>query len=151
MKTLAVLIAFPLCLFALFAATANERNSKNEMDVIRRLEAQLNDAVVKGDLEFFKENFADDFTHTSHSGRFRTKAEWLKGRKQGESAYTSFPTKDLQIRLYGDTAVVTGKSVPKGKDSKGDEITGEYRFLRVWGKRDTCWQAVAFQGTKVTE
>lgn len=151
MKTLSAAAAFFLSLLALCTLAANQQVSKDESTEIRELEEQVNEAVVNGDLKFFEENFADDFMHTSHSGRFRTKAEWLKGRKPGESPYTSFQTKDLQIRLYGDTAVVTGKSVPKGADSKGRDITGEYRFLRVWAKRGSRWRAVAFQGTKVME
>ena len=58
-------------------------------DEIRRLESQLSRAIVAGDVGFFDRVFADDFTHGSQSGKFRTKAEWMKGKEQGKSAYVS--------------------------------------------------------------
>lgn len=117
---------------------------------LKALEFQLNEAIVKADLDFFDRVFADDFTHTNHMGTFRTKAQWLANHKLGEkSPYTSFNTEDLAIRVYGDTAVVTGRSLPKGTNSKGEAITGQFRFLRVWVKRQGRWQVVAFEGTRI--
>src|SRR4051812_6701275 len=78
---------------------------------IKALEAKLNDAIVRADLAFFDHVFADDFTHTNHAGAFRTKAQWLANHKPGaKSPYDSFDTEDLAIRVYGETAVVTGRS-----------------------------------------
>jgi uncharacterized protein (TIGR02246 family) len=117
---------------------------------IRALEAKLNDAIVRADLGFFVRVFAEDFTHTNHTGAFRTKAQWLANHKPGAaSPYDSFETEDLSVRFYGETAVVTGRSTPRGKDSKGQPITGRFRFTRVWVRRDGRWQVVAFQGTRI--
>jgi ketosteroid isomerase-like protein len=57
----------------------------------------------------------------------------------------------MKIRVYGDTAVVTARTTPRGRDSKGKPITGQYRYLRVWAKRDGQWRAVAFQGTRIAQ
>ena len=40
-------------------------------------------AVVEGDRAFFERVLADDFTHTSHTGVFKTRAEWLAEDKSG--------------------------------------------------------------------
>jgi uncharacterized protein (TIGR02246 family) len=117
---------------------------------IRTLEARLNEAIVRADLAFFDRVFAEDFTHTNHTGAFRTKAQWLGNHKPGaKSPYDSFDTEDLAVRVYGETALVTGRTVPKGRDSKGQAITGKFRFTRVWVRRDGRWQVVAFQGTRI--
>lgn len=131
--------------------TRAERDSRL---AIEKLEAQLNEAVVKGDLHFFDQTFAEDFTHTSHAGVFRTKAQWMANHrretgKPAPSPYDSFEVDDLSVRVYGDTAVVTGRSTPRGRDSKGQAITGRFRFTRVWVKRSGQWQVVAFQGTRI--
>ena len=103
---------------------------------------------------------AADFTHTSHSGKFKTRAEWMaenkfedpQGKPQpGRTAYEALEVEDLAVRIYGETAVVTGRSIPKGRTTKGEPIRGQYRFLRVWVQRDGRWQAVAFQGTRIAE
>jgi hypothetical protein len=45
--------------------------------------------------------------------------------------------------------VVTGRTRPKGRNTQGQPISGQYRSLRVWVKRLGRWQAGAFQGTHV--
>jgi ketosteroid isomerase-like protein len=123
---------------------------------VRRLEEQLAKAVVRGDREFFERALAEDFTHTSHTGVFKTKAQWMAEskfsdarEKPGSTRYDAFELDELAVRLYGDTAVVSGRSTPKGTTAKGEPITGQFRFLRVWVKRQGRWQAVAFQGTRI--
>ena len=125
---------------------------------IRELEAQLSRAVVAGDRGLFDRVLASDFTHTSHSGQFKTRAEWMaedkvdsrQGKPQaGKTTYEAFDVDDLAVRIYGETAVVTGRSTPKGRNARGEPIRGQYRFLRVWVKRGGSWQVVAFQGTRI--
>jgi ketosteroid isomerase-like protein len=124
-----------------------EKRAENQ---IRDLEGQINAAVVSGDLHVFERLLADDFTHTNQTGKFRTRTEWLANHKPGQSPYDAYAVDDLKIRIYGDTAIVTARTTPKGRDSKGRPITGQYRYLRVWAKRDGQWRAVAFQGTRIT-
>jgi len=127
---------------------------------VRELESQLNQAVVEGDRAFFERTLAADFTHTSHSGKFKTRAEWMAENKfanskeepkPGRTSYVTFDVDDLAVRTYGDTAVVTGRSTPKGRTAKGEPIRGQYRFLRVWVKQHGRWQVVAFEGTRIAE
>jgi uncharacterized protein (TIGR02246 family) len=118
---------------------------------IRELEARVNKAVLDGDVATFDRLFAEDFTHTSQDGQFRTRAEWIKGRVQGKSSYTSYDTQDLQIRNYGNTSVVTCLVKPSWKERDGTAASGRFRLLRVWVKRDGHWQLVAFQSTRISE
>ncbi len=147
------IILFSLLLAATAADPARAQGGPEQAaeGEIRKLEVQFNEAIIKADLKAFDRLMADDFTHTNQSGKFRTKAQWLANHKPGRSAYDAFEVDDLTVRAYGDTAVVTARSTPKGRDSKGQPITGQFRFLRVWAKRDGRWQAVAFQGTRIAE
>ena len=155
---------FILILIAGIAATTpgsakvDDRQDARAEREIRELEAQLSRAVVAGDRAFFERVLAADFTHTSHSGKFKTRAEWMAEDKvenrqgkphAGKTTYEAFDVDDLAVRIYGETAVVTGRSTPKGRNARGEPIRGQYRFLRVWVKRDGGWQAVAFQGTRI--
>jgi hypothetical protein len=118
-------------------------------DQIRNLEKRLNDAVVRGDVATFQELLADDFTHTSQNGRFRTKAEWLKGKVQGQSNYVTYPVSDLDIRLLGETAMVTAVARPEWREDNGQTQAGQFRYLRLWANRAGTWRAIAFQSTEV--
>jgi ketosteroid isomerase-like protein len=137
------------------AATFGQGGGRDGQEV-RELEEQLAKAVIRGDREFFERNLADDFTHTSHTGTFKTKAQWMAESKfsdtrqtPGATRYDAFEVDELAVRVYSETAVVTGRSTPKGTTAKGEPITGQFRFLRVWVKRQGRWQAVAFEGTRI--
>jgi hypothetical protein len=160
MQRLLLLLTAGFAAIALAAATTDERQEPRAEREIRELEAQLSRAVVSGDREFYERVFAEDFTHTSHSGKFKSRAEWMAENKfdhgqakpkAGKTVYEAFEVDDLAVRIYGDTAVVTGRSTPKGRNAKGEPIRGHYRFLRVWVRRAASWQVVAFQGTRIAE
>jgi ketosteroid isomerase-like protein len=158
MQRLILILIAGIAAAALGSAELEGRQDLGAEREIRELEAQLSRAVVAGDRAFFERMLASDFTHTSHSGQFKTRAEWMaedkvdsrQGKPQaGKATYEAFDVDDLAVRIYGETAVVTGRSTPKGRTAKGEPMRGQYRFLRVWVKRDGRWQAVAFQGTRI--
>jgi ketosteroid isomerase-like protein len=146
---------FVIALLAIFAANFAglhpAATSAIDPKSIQDGEKQFQEAVLQGDVATFQRLCADDFTHTSHDGSFRTRAEWLKGRVQGKSSYVSYDVDDRQIRIYGETAVVTGLLKASWREADGDLASGQFRFLRVWVKRDDRWQAVAFQSTRISE
>jgi ketosteroid isomerase-like protein len=118
---------------------------------IRELEDQFEQAVVKGDLKFFEKALAKEFTHTTQSGVFRNREEWLSNHKAGQSNYDALNTNQVAIRLYGDTAIVTARIAPHGRTFEGQPIEGQYRYLRVWVKQDGTWRVVAFQSTRIAD
>jgi ketosteroid isomerase-like protein len=141
-------------------AKSGHREDSDAEHEIRDLETQLSRAVVTGDRAFFERVLAADFTHTSHSGQFKTRDQWMaenkfenrQGKPQaGKTYYEAFEVDDLAVRIYGETAVVTGRSTPRGRTAKGKPIRGHYRYLRVWVKRAGRWQVVAFEGTRIAE
>jgi hypothetical protein len=50
--------------------------------------------------------------------------------------------------VYGETAIVTGRATTKGRSPSG-EITGWFRYTRLYVKRPGQWRLVAFQGTPI--
>jgi ketosteroid isomerase-like protein len=141
-------------------STPDDQEEARAEREIRELEARFGRAVVAGDRAFYERVLAADFTHTSHSGQFKTRQQWMAENKfdnqpgkpqPGKTYYEAFELDDLAVRIYGETAVVTGRSTPKGRTAKGEPIRGRYRFLRVWVKRGGRWQVVAFEGTRIAE
>ena len=68
--------------------------------------------------------------------------------KTGNIKLTANEVSDLKVRVYGDTAVVTGKSSAKGTIG-GRELKGPVMFTRVYVKKRGKWQSVAFQQTPI--
>nr|MBA3766029.1 nuclear transport factor 2 family protein [Acidobacteriota bacterium] len=54
----------------------------------------------------------------------------------------------LKVRVYGETAVVTGRATVKGK-YKGMDISGQYRYTHVFVKQRGHWLVVTAQQTRV--
>jgi ketosteroid isomerase-like protein len=55
----------------------------------------------------------------------------------------------MNVRMLGDNfAYVTGLQTLKAT-YKGENISGQYRYLDVFEKKDNKWQAIASQVTKV--
>ena len=115
---------------------------------IRVLENTRNEAIVRGDAATLERMTSDDYTFITLRGELRTKAEIVKGFSSGAFKYASREISDLNIRVYGDTAVVTGRSTQKGTEN-GKDYSGDYRFTRVYVKRNRQWLTVALQATVV--
>ena len=54
----------------------------------------------------------------------------------------------MKVRVYGETAVVTYRSVAKGKIGDQD-ISGEYRWTDVVVKRNGVWLIVSTHGSTI--
>jgi ketosteroid isomerase-like protein len=91
---------------------------------------------------------SNDYTFITLRGELRTKAEIVKGFQSGSFKYDSRTISDLNIRVYGDTAVVTGRSTQKGSEN-GKDYSGDYRFTRVYAKQKGRWVTVALQATLI--
>jgi ketosteroid isomerase-like protein len=56
--------------------------------------------------------------------------------------FQSITTDEVQVRIYGDTAVETGLSTMVGQD-EGKVVPRDNRFTRVWVKQEGNWRLVA--------
>ena len=105
-------------------------------------------AVVKADLAFLERVLHKDYVHHRPRGTAEDRAEYLENRKTGRVDFESLASDGIRVRLFGDTAVVTGRSTAKGKDQHG-AIDDQRLWTRVFLRRDGRWQIVHYQGTPV--
>ena len=117
---------------------------------LTKLEQDRAQAAVRGDTAFLEQNTSDDYTFINARGMLITKAQLLADFKSGQIKLQSSDLDDLHPRVYGDTAVLTGRSTQKGQ-AYGQDTGGQYRFTRVYVKRNGRWQSVAFQQTRIAE
>ena len=115
---------------------------------ILELEKQRNQAIISGDAAALERMTSNDYTFITLRGEMRTKAEIVQGFKSGSFHYESRQISDLNVRVYGTSAVVTGRSIQKGSEN-GKDYSGDYRFTRVYVRRDGRWQTVALQTTLI--
>jgi ketosteroid isomerase-like protein len=119
-------------------------------DEIKKLEEARNQAILHGDVGALDRMTSDDYTFITLRGEMRTKAEILNGFASGSFHYESREISDLKVRVYGDTAIVTGRSVQKGMEN-GKDYSGGYWFTRVYVKQKGRWLTVALQTTLIQQ
>jgi uncharacterized protein (TIGR02246 family) len=116
---------------------------------VRQLFDSLVSAYAKNDAAVPASILADDATVTNPLGEVMTKAQRLAEIKPGGIQFDSYTADDVNVRVYGDSAVVTYRASVTGK--RGDQdISGQNRVTSVFVKKGGNWQLVAAQSTRIT-
>jgi ketosteroid isomerase-like protein len=101
------------------------------------------EATRTRDMEFLERLLGDEFTLTT--GRpgveVRSRGEWLDVTRDSY-AIDSFEFADVDVRVYGEVAVVRSHYRQRGKMG-GEDRTTAYLMTDVLVRRDGRWQAVA--------
>src|SRR5215470_4244635 len=121
------------------SASSDRRGSIEQ--VIRQLDHERIQAQIDADAVALERIYAADFIGIGPSGAVRTKPQVISDFKSGELKFQTITTDEVQVRIYGNTAVETGRSTMNGKD-KGKSVPRDNRFTRVWVKQEGHWQLV---------
>jgi ketosteroid isomerase-like protein len=116
--------------------------------MIERADRRFAEAMVKADLTALADTYADDYVFTGPTGRVSHKAELLDSFRHGVIKIRSQEISDVQVTVYGDVAVEIGKLVSQATRD-GKDSSGTFRFTRIWVNRNSRWQTVAFQETRL--
>jgi len=114
----------------------------------REIEQNLAAAYLRGDRAFVDALLSDDWTSTDYRGRIWTKANVLAMFDGPQPPMTKAEIDVDRVRLVGDVAIVTGRSVSGGRVD-GRDVTITQRYTDVYVRRDGRWRVVASQGTEV--
>jgi ketosteroid isomerase-like protein len=115
---------------------------------IEALEQRWREAIISNNVAEMDHLLADDYIGISANGTVETKAQALAARKAGTVKITQLDLNDLKVRVYGDTAVVTSKADLAGTNGQSD-ISGNYRYTRVYNKRFGQWKIVSFEASRM--
>lgn len=130
---------------------SNAGHGLDDYGVLTYMEHDWNNATLKRDVEWFDKNYAADFSGvSSRTGAIMNKVEDVADMKNDKSVYEPFELSEMNIRIDGNTAVVTGVNHVKGRDEKGQPFDFRTRFTDTFIKRDGRWQVWATQGTRIT-
>lgn len=128
---------------------SNAGHALDDSSTIWYLEQDWNDAVLKKDKAWFDKNYASDFSSVDAvTGSLANKAQDIAGATSAQLTLEIVETTDMNVRVDGDRAVVTGIFRTKGRDPQGP-FDRRMRYTDVWVKRDGRWQAWSSQGTLI--
>ena len=137
----------------IFTASVYTQNrfdtGKLEKEVLE-VDTQRADAYVNGDVATLERILADDCSYVHPSGKVETKAELLAGFKAQDRKYKSIKRDDVVVRIYGNTAIVTGRNSISA-EYLGKNYDVQNRFTRVYVKQAGGWRLVAHHGSNIAQ
>ena len=101
--------------------------------------------MIDDDVATLEAILADDLTYGHSSGVVDTKAAYLEALRSGKTKYLSFDRLQSAVRVYGETAVVTGTAT---LSLRGQAAPFTLRYTLVYVLRDRQWRMVAWQSTR---
>jgi ketosteroid isomerase-like protein len=115
---------------------------------LKQMEDDWQKATRAKDTAALKRIIAEDWNATNEMGKILNREEYLSQTTANPDVIQSNENTDMQVRVYGNTAVVTGGLTEKGTRN-GAAYTDTYRWTDVFVKRGGRWQAVVSQWMKV--
>lgn len=115
---------------------------------ILRTERQRVAALVANDFAALERILADDLTYTHSNALLESKAEYIGAIRSGKLKYHALDHDQQRVRIYGDTAVLTGRTQVHST-YEGQEARPTLRFTIVYVRRAGRWQMAAWQSTRI--
>ena len=116
------------------------------------LEQQLIDALVRSDARTIANLWADDLVFVGTNGKPSSKAQRLSGMTRpatsSDVAVSSATNDEVNVRVYGQTAVVTLVSRWITRSSNR-EFSNRYMTTHVWVKQRGRWRLVSAQVSNI--
>jgi ketosteroid isomerase-like protein len=112
------------------------------------LETAWDNAVAAKDQAKLEEIVDDDFIVNSADGSVANKSQMIASIMAPELIIEPFQTEDVRVRVYGNTAVLSGWFAQRGT-YKGDVFEGISRYTDVYVKRGGKWRAVLAHATRL--
>ncbi len=110
-------------------------------DELIRLAHDWDRAMIENDAEAIGRFMAEDWTIVGSDGNVGGKANFLALVKSGALTHDVMTSEDIDVRVYGDTAVVTARGVSAGK-YQGQAFREVERASSVFVKQDGQWRCV---------
>jgi non-heme chloroperoxidase len=133
---------------ALTTFLATENRGASAADVCQ-IENDVDAAVVNRDRDALSHAFADEYEHIDFRGGTTPRAGELTFLTAGELIVKGASTDGCRVQFLGDLAIATGITNWTGATYRGVDLSGSYRFSRVYAMRSGHWQIVESHASKI--
>jgi ketosteroid isomerase-like protein len=120
----------------------------DDFKAVAQAERQLAEAHLRLDVKTIEHLLHQDYVIIQPGGQVETKAEVLASYNSGTRRWDTAQADQLDIRLYGDTAIVVGRWQASGQHG-AEQFDYAARFLSIWVKQAGHWQNVGYQATEI--
>jgi ketosteroid isomerase-like protein len=143
------MLTFAISITAL-AQTTQPSGSAGVEQELMQMERDWSAAYLSHDTAVVARILADDYLGTDGRGVMTDKAQEIEDARAADAnrKVLSEFIDDMKVRLYGDTAIVNGRTTEK-LEINGKELIIQYRRTDVFVKRNGRWQCVSFHGSRI--
>ena len=104
-------------------------------------------AIVAKDRKAVADNMAEDFRIIDGYGTIDGKQKFVADILDPKLQINPYTVEDFEVRLYGDMALLSGRSRMTGKFD-GKDFESNYRYIDIYSRRGGTWKIVSVQITK---
>jgi ketosteroid isomerase-like protein len=133
---------------AALAAGAFAAAPSPDVATLTKLSDAWDKAIVRKDAQAIAANMAEDFRQIDGYGNLESKESFVAGILDPKLTIDPYTVEDFEVRLYGDTALLSGRTRMTGKYD-GKPFTSNYRYIDVYVRRGGAWKIVSVQITKL--
>jgi ketosteroid isomerase-like protein len=136
-----LLVLASLAVWALDFAVAQNKSSTPASQVLA-LEKKWNEVYKRGDIAVMDSLLTDDFIITVEDGSTFSKPGYIAQNGNSSVHVEISEMSDLQVRMHGNTGVVTGAYYEK-RTEKGKSYEYRDRLTDVWMNTNGRWRLIA--------
>ena len=145
--SLGITVMFALSVFAAAKQVSAQSSSEHDKQDLKRLEKVWNEAHEQGDADVLQSLWAHDLEVDVPKMPVMSKTEVMAFARSGRMKFLRYATSDINIRVYGDAAVVTGR-LQRTRTLNGQELSDDWRFTKVYTRYGHTWQVVSFHASE---
>ena len=110
---------------------------------LRQLNEQYIEAVLKADVNWYRQHLADDFVCIDSEGNLFDKEAFLR-RTSGGPYVTDYKLENVGVRIFGETALVQAT----GLFTRKDGTPGMCHYIDAYVRTADDWKVVSAQITR---
>ena len=124
-------------------------SNDNAAEAILQIEQDIMAAIKGKDTAALDPMLADEFVYRTHFGAEADKAEFLKSIASFPMKIVSLRGEELNVNIYGETAVITGVQLAEALPPEGETEESAVAFTDVFVRRDGRWLMVLAYGVEL--
>ena len=136
-----------LRILLLSLATATFASGQDAQQELARLETAWNMAHIHGDADALEKLWHPDLLVTVPRMPPLTRAEAAAFAHSGRMVFQRYETSDLTFRIYGSTALVSGR-MRRSRTINGNPVSDDWRFTKTYLRDDNGWRVVSFHASE---
>jgi ketosteroid isomerase-like protein len=137
-----------ITLLAVISSAPALAQSNDESEILK-LNKEYEEAMARRDARVHERLLAHDYTYTPGNGNIMGREDHMSFTKSGAVEVKSLRSEDVSVRVYGETAVVTGLWVSVDRRAGREFAERRIRYIHIYIRREGRWQIVAEQRTGV--